>query len=319
MSKIKIIVAGIGGVGGYFGGLLAKHFEGSNDVEIYFVARGEHLEKIRSQGLKVIIGASSFMARPTSATDNPAEIGTADLILVCTKSYDLRAVTNQLKPCVDENTFVLPLLNGVDSNEIIQNILPGSCVLQGCVYVLSYIKEPGTVENSGNIETLYFGLDNVKTDHLLLFGKLFKEAGIKATLSDDISSRVWEKFHFVGANSTATSYYDSSAAEILGDETRAAFVTSLIKEVNQLALAKGIELDKEIVADTMKKIRALPVGATSSMQRDFKKANGKTELETITGYVVRESRKINLKAPAFETAYQELKSRHSLQSGLKTI
>lgn len=77
-KKIKIIVAGIGGVGGYFGGLLAKKYEKSDDFEICFLARGEHLAQIRKNGLKVIVGSTEFIALPAMATDKVNEIGIAD-------------------------------------------------------------------------------------------------------------------------------------------------------------------------------------------------------------------------------------------------
>ena len=140
-TKVKIVIAGIGGIGGYFGGFLAKKYENSNDVEVCFVARGEHLNKIRENGLKVIHGQNEFIARAAIATDNANEIGIADYILICTKSYDLDATIKQLKPCIAENTILLPLLNGVESVERIKKILPGTTVLEGCVYIVSSVKE----------------------------------------------------------------------------------------------------------------------------------------------------------------------------------
>jgi 2-dehydropantoate 2-reductase len=86
MTKTKIIIAGIGGVGGYFGGLLANHFYNNENVEISFVARGEHLKEIQKNGLKVIKGENEFIAKPHIATDNPAEIGIANFIIITTKS-----------------------------------------------------------------------------------------------------------------------------------------------------------------------------------------------------------------------------------------
>ena len=97
----KIIIAGIGGVGGYFGGLLAKKFYKSATAEINFIARGEHLKEIQNNGLKVITGETEFIAKPHIATNEPSEIGIADFIIVCTKSYDLEQTIKQLKPCID--------------------------------------------------------------------------------------------------------------------------------------------------------------------------------------------------------------------------
>ena len=162
MEKTKVIVAGIGGVGGYFGGLLARHFYEHDRVAVYFLARGEHLRQIQSKGLKVIDGKQEFWARPTLATDNPQEIGKADYVIVCTKSYDLEAVIEQLKPAIGKETLILPLLNGVDSRERIKSLLPQNEVLHGCAYIVARLKQAGVVENSGNIQKIFFGLDEAR-------------------------------------------------------------------------------------------------------------------------------------------------------------
>ena len=122
MTKTKILIAGIGGVGGYFGGLLAKHYFANTNVEIFFLARGEHLSEIRTRGLIVRKGDIEFIAKPKLATDNPVEIGIVDFIIICTKNFDLEQTIQQLFPCINTDTIILPLLNGVDSKERIQNI-----------------------------------------------------------------------------------------------------------------------------------------------------------------------------------------------------
>jgi 2-dehydropantoate 2-reductase len=309
-NKIKILVAGIGGVGGYFGGLLAKHYSESDDVEVYFLARGEHLKQIQINGLKVVQGESAFLVKPELATDNASEIGIVDYIILCTKSYDLENVIEQLKPCIRTNTSLLPLLNGVDNAEKIKSMLPDCTVFNGCVYIVSLLKEPGVIENVGNIQKLFFGMDNMNSDQLILLENIFKSATIDVTLSQNISSIVWEKFYLVGANSTATSYFKNSTGEILADKTKNEFLLSLLNEVNQVALKKGISFDKDVVSVTMDKLRSFPFGSTSSMQRDFQKRGARTELETITGFIVREGKHLNIQTPTFKIAYEELLNLH---------
>jgi 2-dehydropantoate 2-reductase len=305
-KKTKIIIAGIGGVGGYFGGLLAKQFSESNEVEIYFLARGENLKQIQKNGLKVIKGDTHFFVKPTLATDNANEIGIADYIILCTKSYDLEKTIAQLTPCIDVHTSLLPLLNGVDSVERIKAILPGTTVFTGCVYIVALLQEAGTVANVGNIQKLFFGQDKTDSNQLNLLSTFFKQANIEATLTNDISAVLWEKFHLVGANSTATSYFNNSVGEILADKTKNEFLISLLKEVNQIALAKGLSFEHDMVSLTMQKLHSFPFEATSSMQRDFQKLNAQTELETITGYIVRAGQALDIETPTFKIAYEGL-------------
>lgn len=302
----KILIAGIGGVGGWFGGLLAKTFSKNNGVEIAFLARGEHLKQIQQHGLKVIQGSNEFIAKPDIATDDASEIGIVNYILLCTKSYDLEQTILQLRPCISKNTIIIPFLNGVESCEKIQQMLPQNLIAGGCVYIVSSIKENGVVQNSGNIQTLYFGLDGRTNEQLNILEQIFLEAKIEATLTQNISAVMWEKFHLVGANSTATSYFNNTTGEILADSAKAELLISLLKEINLVALAKGISFEQDMVEVTLKKLQSMPYGTTSSMQRDFWKDNGKTELETITGYVMKQGELLGIPTPSFNLAYKKL-------------
>jgi 2-dehydropantoate 2-reductase len=303
-GKIKIVVAGIGGVGGYFGGLLAKKYENSDSIDICFLARGEHLEKIRENGLKVIHGQNEFIARPAIATDNANDIGIADYILICTKSYDLDATIGQLKPCIGENTILLPLLNGVESVDRIKKILPGNTVLEGCVYIVSSVKEVGVIENSGINQKLFFGPGTINNDRLLRLEKIMLDAGIEATLSDSISTIVWEKFIFIASIATATSYFNCNIGKLLVENEE--ILVQLIEEVKLIAAAKGISVKPDLTTYIVNYNKLLPYKSTSSMHRDFQNMKQKTEVETLTGYVVRAGQKYGIETPIFKKAYNQL-------------
>jgi len=133
MIKTKILIAGIGGVGGYFGGWLARHYRDHPQVEIHFLARGRHLQKIQAEGLRVVHGADSFVARPSSATDNPATVGQADMVILACNRYDLEGMMDTIRPCVGAHTVLLPLLNGVESTAKISAFFPNNPVMEGCV------------------------------------------------------------------------------------------------------------------------------------------------------------------------------------------
>lgn len=311
MTKTTIIIAGIGGVGGYFGGLLAKQYFNNDHIEICFLVRGQHLNEIQKNGLKIINGGKEFIGKPAIATDNPADIGIADLIIICTKSYDIETVVQQLKPCINPNTFILPLLNGVDSKEKIQNILPGNTILDGCVYVVSRLKEAGIIENMGNIQTLYFGLDNYYSEKLKHFETIFKKANIEATLSQNISSIIWEKFIFISPTATATSYFDKNIGEIVC-ENHLETVTELINEIKQIAEAKHIDFSEDITEKTIEKLKSLPFDTTSSMHTDFRNKKPLNELQSLTGYVIEEGRKYNIQTPTYIKAYNELKRKRGI-------
>ncbi len=306
MPTTKVIIAGIGGVGGYFGGLLAKHFYSSPSVEICFFARGANLQQIKKNGLRVVQGKTDFIAYPALATDKPEEMGVADFIILCTKAYDLEDTVKQLAPCIAINTIILPLLNGVDSRERIKNIVPNNLVLDGCVYIVSRLIAPGVVENFGNLQKLYFGLDNVENENLNLFYNLLFQAGIEAVYSEQILSTIWEKFIFISPTATATAYYNNTISEIVSQEQKLITVKELLEEIKQIALAKQVSFPVDISEKIVTRLKSLPPEITSSMHSDFLKCKHHTELESLTGYVINEAANYKLAVPTYLKMYEKL-------------
>ena len=304
-EKIRIVIIGIGGVGGYFGGYLAKKYDNSDKVEVIFVARGEHLKKIQEEGLKVIQGAKKFIAKPTLAVENAADIGIADYILIATKTYHLEGALESVRPCVGPETVLLPLLNGVDAAEKISATFPASRVWNGCVYIIARLNEAGVVENSGNIQQLHFGRDNETNPKLLEFDTLLREAEIESHLTQQISKIVWEKYIFISAIATATSYFDESIGMVLSEHEQT-FV-NLIQEVSLVARARKISVDPEIETIVLNKTRNFPPKATSSMHSDFQNQKSQTELDALTGYVVLEGSRLGLATPTYENCLKRLK------------
>lgn len=306
-TKTRIIIAGIGGVGGYFGSLLAKKYQDSNQVEIIFIARGEHLQKIKADGLKVIKGDAKFTTYPALATDDFAEAGRADYIILCTKSYDLEETTTLLKPCLKNDTIIIPLLNGVNNAERIRRILPSQTVLDGCTYIVSHIKTPGVIENIGNTQKIFFGLDNTINEKFTFLEKIMQDAGIDATSSQNISTIIWTKFIFISAIATATSYFDQPVGKVVEKEED--IVIRLIGEITKVAQAKKIDLDPDIAFKTIERLKKVPYENTTSMQRDFQNKKPHTELESLTKYVITAGENLHIKTPTYQKLYESLEQK----------
>lgn len=307
MKKTKIIIAGIGAVGGYFGGLLAKHYENNPAVEINFLARGAHLLEIQTKGLLTINPDGEKIAKPHIATDQAAALGIADVIIIATKSYDLESVIAQLQPCINADTIILPLLNGVDGRERIQTLLPNNLVVDGCVYLVARLKQAGVIENSGKVQSLFFGLDNFVNERLQALETIFKAANIQATLSTNISTVIWEKFIFISPTATATSYYNQSIGALVADPEKLATVTALIEEVKQIAQAKQIAFAADITEKSITRLQSMPFEATSSMHFDYQNNKPLTEIESLTNYVIKQGEQYGLETPVFKGMYEGLR------------
>lgn len=306
--KIKILFAGLGGVGGFYGGLISRLCENNPDIDVYFLARGEHLQKIKENGLKVITEDGTFITRPTLATDDASEIGPMNYIIISTKSYDLGSTIEQLKPCISNQTILLPLLNGADITPRIRKILPENEIWHGNVYIVGRLIEPGVVESSGHIHNLYFGHEKVHSEQLEWMEKLMIDAGIKATLSKDIRKAIWRKFFFISSTATLTSYYNCGFSDLANHGEKRELFVIILEELLKVATAEKIEFDEDMIDSALKHCERLPKGSTSSMNSDFM-AGRKTELETLTGIVIQMAVKHHIPVPTYQKIYDILKTR----------
>ena len=305
---MKIVVVGIGGVGGYYGGLLAKKYEDSSDVEIYFLARGANLQKIQTDGLKVISKGETFIAHPKFATDDVNEIGKADYIILCTKSYDLESTVMQIKPLIDQYTVILPLLNGADISQRISTLLPNTEVWNGCSYIVARLNEPGVIENSGDLDAVHFGHNNETSDRLINFESLLKSAGIDATFSENIQLLILKKFMLISTTASLTSYFNVNFRALVTDEIRKQTLIDMSNELITVARAEGVDLTTDLIDKAIHRLEKMPIHATTSMHSDF--LNGKNvELETLTGIVIQMAHKHGLVVPVYERVYSELKNK----------
>lgn len=296
--KTRIGILGLGGVGGYFGGLLAKEYYKSNDVEIIFIARGATQNAIANSGLKIVTDDSEIIVHPKLVSNNPDEIGVLDYLICATKSYDIEESLTTLEKCITPKTIILPLYNGVDAPERIQKIFPQNNVLQGCVYIISMITSPGTIRKMGFYEKLFFGSKTTTVSKLKELQSIFKNAKIESYLVENIEETVWEKFIFISALASTTSYLNQNIGEVLSNAESKELYVQLLNEIDAVAKAKGLKLPKDIVEQTIIKLEKSPKEATSSMHRDLL-AGKNTEAISLTKFVVNEGIKYNVKTPFY--------------------
>ena len=305
---MKIAIVGIGGVGGYYGGKLALKYAASDDHEIFFIARGEHLDKIREDGLKLITTEGDFTATPFLATDNPKELGPLDLIFFCVKGYGLENAAQMIADNLHSDTVTIPLLNGVDNVERLSSILHGGTILNGCVYISTRIAHPGVIQQTGGSCKLLFGPESGSVEPYRKIETLLKDADIKAELSENITVGAWSKYLFVGPLAGITSMLSSPFGAIMENENHRAMLEGMMKEVKLIADAKGIPLPENIIEQSLELTSNFPYETKSSMQLDFEKGK-ETEIETFTGYIIKSGKESGIKTPLHDKVYFELTNR----------
>jgi 2-dehydropantoate 2-reductase len=303
--KTRIGILGLGGVGGYFGGLLAKTYFESEAIEIVFIARGETQKAIAKNGLKIRTETDEAVVFPSLVSNNPAEIGKLDYLICATKTYDIEDSLASIKNCITQNTIILPLYNGVDATERIQKLFPENTVLLGCVYIISMIESPGIIKKIGAYEKLFFGSKNAPVSKLKELQSIFENANIESYRVENIEETVWEKFIFISALASASSYLNQNIGQILNNPENKKVYISLLNEITAVAAAKGLVLPNDIVAQTIAKLEKSPQDNTSSMHRDLL-AGHKTEVVSLTEYVVKEGRKYGIATPMYKQILEKL-------------
>lgn len=303
--KTKIGILGLGGVGGYFGGLLAKAYFDSDAIEIVFIARGDTKKAIAENGLKIILDDSEMIVFPKLLSDDPEKIGKLDYLICATKTYDIETSLESIKNSITSKTTLLPLYNGVDATERLLKLFPENNVLQGCVYIVSMITSPGVIRKIGPYEKLYFGSKNISDTTAKELQTIFEKAKIESYLVPNIEETVWEKFIFISALASVTSYLNENIGGILNNPDNKVLCISLINEFTAVAFAKGLVLPNTIVPQTIIKLEKSPQGSTSSMHRDFLAGN-KTEVYSLTEFVVKEGLKYAVPTPMYQIVLDKL-------------
>ena len=309
MKLKKIVISGVGGVGGYYGSMLNEYSRQEGlGREIHFLARGEHLERIRQHGLHLTTPSKDLYVHPTSVSNQAEDIGPVDLVILATKSYDLAENIEQIKPLLHRDTIVLPLLNGANISAQIQELLPPRTrVWQGCCYISARRPQAGEVMLENDRELLYFGssteIDKADQTELL---NLMLSSGINAHNPEDISLVIRKKFMMISATATGTSYFDANIGKALAEHPKE--MKALIEEVCTLSTLEGYDLGEDAVEKAMQRQLIMPYESTSSMHVDFR--NGaRTELENLSGYVVHKAQELGLEVPTYRMMYEALKSR----------
>lgn len=310
---MKIAVFGSGGVGGYFGGRLARSGE-----EVVFIARGEHLEAIQRRGLRVESIDGDFRVRLVQATDNPHEAGVADVILVGVKAWQVPEVGIAMQPMVGPDTFVVPLENGIEAPKQLAQALGVEHVLGGLCRISSFITSPGVIRHAGIEPYVAFGeLDNQISERSRSLLAAFHKAGVKAEIPADIHVAMWEKFAFISAISGVCGVVRAPVGVIRSLPETRSLLRHAIEETLAVASAYQVELPDDFLPKILAFIDNSPPDTLPSMQRDLV-AGRPSELSAQVGAVVRLGRQRDVHTPVNEFIYNcllplELRARGEIE------
>ncbi len=306
MENKRIAVVGVGGVGGYLAGMMLGAFSG-----LTVVARNARGEAIRRDGL---ILHSEYKGersgRPSAVVGSAAKLAHQDYIFICVKNYSLEEVCRELEGVVTEDTVLIPVMNGVDAAERVRRLLPRGIVVDSLIYIVSFARADHSIEQQGQFADVRIGSRRADERHrraVADVSEILTRADVDHEVAEDIECEIWKKYILNCAYNVATAYYDCPIGPLRKDPVKAGEYETLIREAYAVARAKGVAVPESHTGSCIRKFyEDYGDEATSSLQRDIHEGR-QSEVETFSGYLVREAGKLGVRVPVSERMYEGLK------------
>jgi 2-dehydropantoate 2-reductase len=277
---MRIAIMGSGGLGGYFGARLAQ-----GGADVHFVARGPHLEAMRSNGLRVE-GPEPIHVRRVNVTDRPADIGRADVVMLCVKLWDTQAAIEQIRPLVGPDTAVISFQNGVLKDQYLRAAFDERQLMGGVGYVATTIEAPGVIRQTGPMQRLLFGeFDGSRSRRGEALLAACLAGGIKAEFSSEIVREIWQKFVFLVGLSGTTTTIRKPIGPIRSHPQTRALLLDLMREVVAVGRAHGVALPEDYAQVRLALADEVSPDMTSSMHHDLERGN-RLEVRWLAGGVV---------------------------------
>jgi 2-dehydropantoate 2-reductase len=302
---MRVAVIGAGGIGGLYGSLLARAGH-----TVSFLSRGEHLRAIQRHGLRVQSAQFGMFSVSAPASADPIDLGLndADLVLFAVKTFDLHQAAPAAAQLLAATGVVLTFQNGVDAPDRLAETLGADRVLIGTTGLETTILEPGVIGHLSSSHYLFVGaLHGPPTPAVTHVVDTLRAAEINANEVADGHRALWEKAYILLPMATLTSVARAPIGPIRELPETNALLEALLDEVLAVAGAYGYGLP-EARERARGVIHGWAFDGKASMARDFERGN-RTELEALTGTLVRMADAKGVDVPVFRTAYALLKLR----------
>ncbi|MEC9348052.1 MAG: 2-dehydropantoate 2-reductase [Pseudomonadota bacterium] len=312
---MKICIYGAGAIGGYVGAMLARQ-----GADVSLVARGPHLAAIREMGLKLVSATEEFTVRPV-ATDNPADLGPQDFVLLTLKAHGVTGIVDAIQPLLGPDTAVVTAQNGLPwwyfhgqksefAGQRLESADPGGLIwdrigperaIGSVVWQAAEIPEPGVI-SLGYGERLSLGEPaGGKSDRIVRLSEALVAAGVKAPIRPDIRNEIWVKLWGNLSFNPVSVLTQSTLVAMARDDGVRSVIAAMMEEAKAIGERLGIRfpmtVDKRIAS-------AEAVGEhKTSMLQDLE--GGRTmEIEPIIGTVSELGRLTGIPTPTIDTVYR---------------
>jgi 2-dehydropantoate 2-reductase len=279
---MKFATMATGGIGGY---LAVRLTQAGHQVAT--IARGKHLDAIRTHGLRFESPSGEAVVKPWIATNDPSEVEDVDTIFFGVKGDGLDHAAELCKLMLGSETVVIPFLNGVEAADRLARILPPENVANGLAQISTTIARPGLIRQTGVFNRFVFAeRDSRPSVRIDRIREALESAGVSAPPTDDIERDVWLKFVLFSAMSGVTAAARCTVGEIRDNIALSELFRTVLAETAALARARDIAIPTDAEAEIWKTVQNLPQTMRASTAIDLE-AGRPLEIEWISGAVKR--------------------------------
>lgn len=297
---MKILVLGCGAIGGYFGGRMQQA-----GLDITFLVREHRQKLLRENGLSITSPFGDAHFQVNTVTEDSLS-GAYDLILLTCKSYDLDDAIDTISPAVGNDTIVLPLLNGLNHFQKLDEKLNTDRVLGSFCYLSVTMDEAGKVHHLSSSHSLTFGARRSSQSALIKpLLEILSPANFNVKMSDDILTDLWEKFTFLCAAAAVNCMMRGNIGDIMNTQYGHQVIVGTLDECNAVASAYGYfprAKDKLLAMDQLTEVKS---SFEASMYKDLK-IKHQTEFDHIVGDMVKKGQEAGVHTPYLLAALTHL-------------
>jgi 2-dehydropantoate 2-reductase len=297
---MKIAILGAGGVGGYYGGLLAR-----NGHDVCVLARTSNLSALQQLGLEIRTPEGSFTVR-VQASNDVKDFGAVDCALVAVKNYSLAEIAPTAAFLAEQGALIVPLLNGVEVvDQLVAHGVPERQLVGGLTAISVVRTAPGVFERRSPFQRVVLGeLGSSQTERKQRIDAIvqaFRETGVEASVSADITADLWRKFAFIASMAAACGLSRTAIGPLRATPLGHLLIERAVREVINVARARNVALADDEAERTMKIIDGLPEAMKPSLLIDLE-AGRPTEIEDLSGAVSRLGKASGVETPVHDTA-----------------
>lgn len=295
-TESSIDIIGIGGAGGLLASTLIR-----GTLTPRIIARGAALDRLRSEGLTIVIEQHRSLFVPISCAALDDTQALAPVVCMATKSYDIPALLESITPRTSDETLFVVVQNGFAAYDMVSSAFGPERTAMGVLYVGAQIISPAVIDIKPGIAQLFLPLTYRK--QLSPIVDALESGGMEAALVDDIERRMWMKQLFLVPFAIVNTEMRQPIGKVREDAAARQRWELIAREIAAIATASGVPMPDDPAAASLAVAERFDPQADSSFARDIW-AGRPHEADALFAPLLQRAEAHNIPSPLLGRAYE---------------